>query len=704
MPRIQRILLFLGSVVLLCVVFYLNQGRVFPKSEPSVVIFSGLLTLSLVIFFLEHYFTSPTDVVASSMSLLLLLAPMHNSLARFGVWYWLFFFYNLTLLLTSLGALLLFDESITSQDWKNRLSYQLKRFSVFFGNGRFLFSSLFFLSLVFYVDSQSKEFLILAAYATLLILVNPTNYFLGTTSRGSTESSDIGRIIGVQSKQTFLAKLYKKRLPVKRFDLVQFRYSMDEDHKTLSGLIIDNFLLNEEQWIKVLRCENELLGLGENLLPKRSSANIVYKVKSPENGDFLNRFVGVVVEGSTIPQLKFDYAGKVPIREGYLLEMGFEKPVLYQVVQGTTDVEKLESKNEAGFIIGEAVQLGTWEAEKQKFERFGWLPELNAPVLLASKIAPVAPLPGEIRIGCIPQTNYPVMLNLRDAISHHLAILGVTGCGKSVFTRWLIRSVVDAGTKVIFVDFTNEYRTKYPAADLSPVINEADQQKLFAAIETISTELEKFANQRDKTLMREQEKVLHDTFSAGIESFLKSEQTMTLFELPDVSNTTGILEYTKFFFKVLFEIARLHKNFGKQLCIVLEEAHTVIPEWNFIGVEEKKAQSLVNSIGQIALQGRKYDVGFIVIAQRTANVSKTVLTQCNSIIAFQQFDKTSSEFLANYVGSEMVQTLSGLKFRQAIAVGKGFRSGVPVIFEVPKIEEVDYPLVAAEPTNPAPAG
>jgi len=119
----------------------------------------------------------------------------------------------------------------------------------------------------------------------------------------------------------------------------------------------------------------------------------------------------------------------------------------------------------------------------------------------------------------------------------------------------------------------------------------------------------------------------------------------------------------------------------------LEEAHTIIPEWNFIGIDDKRASSLVNSIGQIALQGRKYNVGFIVIAQRTANVSKTVLTQCNSVIAFQQFDRTSSDFLGNYMGSDFVGALTRLKQRHAIAVGKAFRGGIPVIFEVPHIEE-----------------
>ena len=77
----------------------------------------------------------------------------------------------------------------------------------------------------------------------------------------------------------------------------------------------------------------------------------------------------------------------------------------------------------------------------------------------------------------------------------------------------------------------------------------------------------------------------------------------------------------------------------------------------------------------------------LVIAQRTANVSKTVLTQCNTIISFQEFDKTSSEFLANYFGQGIADVLPNLKFRQAIAAGKALKSNVPMIFEVPEINE-----------------
>jgi uncharacterized protein len=71
-------------------------------------------------------------------------------------------------------------------------------------------------------------------------------------------------------------------------------------------------------------------------------------------------------------------------------------------------------------------------------------------------------------------------------------------------------------------------------------------------------------------------------------------------------------------------------------------------------------------------------------------VSKAVLTQGNAIIAFQQFDKTSCDLLSNYMDEKMVKSLSTLKFRQACTVGRAFKSGVPVIFEVPLIKETMY--------------
>lgn len=690
MARQKRVILFVICFILLLVVFFSTTGLFFPTDGPHVVIFAALLMIAFVTLFLEYIFTTPTDVLASTIAILLLLSPLGKTLSNFGVWYWIFYSYNCLLLLCSLAALLLLDSSSSSVGTRNRVSSYLKRFSTSFGNGKFLFAVLFFLTLIFYIDSQTNEFLALAGLSIFILLVNPIQSIVSLISLRTKHHGDIGEIIGVQSKNVFLAKLYSERGPVKRFDLVEFRfrYSMGDEQNIYKGLIIDNFVLDEQQWIKILSTADIRNSLGSDPQNPILQSNIVYQINGGNRPSYFDSLVGVVMENSNIGKIRFEYNGRKPVYEGNLLHIQNEgKTILYQVVQGLTTVQTLESRNEAGFIVGEAVQLGEWSPDKLRFEKYGWVPDINSPVFLADDITLPEIAEEEVIIGNIPGTNYPVIVNLNDAVTHHLGILGITGCGKSVFCRNLLKSITERGIKAICVDFTNEYRKKCASLSPVPIVPEDKQDELFQAIDALSAELEKWPREQNKCLIKEKSDFLKKCFVDSITVYLQSQDKLALFELPDVSNTTGILEYTKWFFRGLFEVAKKHNNFGKQICVVLEEAHTVVPEWSFLGVDDRKAQPLVNSISQIALQGRKYNVGFIVIAQRTANVSKTILTQCNSIIAFQQFDRTSADYLANYMGNEMVRAIPELKFRQAIAVGKAFKSGIPIIFEVPVIEE-----------------
>jgi uncharacterized protein len=241
--------------------------------------------------------------------------------------------------------------------------------------------------------------------------------------------------------------------------------------------------------------------------------------------------------------------------------------------------------------------------------------------------------------------------------------------------------------KFVAVDFTGDYKSRLATLNPVDVVPPTVAAGLFQNVDALAAEMTKFPNQRDVGKMAEWEQQLRVGFRNAILAFLQGDSQVAIFELPDVANTTSILSYTRWFFKVLFDIAKEGAHILGQLCVVLEEAHTVVPEWNFVAADDKGAQALLNQIAQIALQGRKYGVGFMVIAQRTANVSKTVLTQCNTIIAFQQFDKTSSDFLANYMGPAMIDALQNLRPRQAVAVGKAFRNGLPTIFRVPNITE-----------------
>ena len=397
-------------------------------------------------------------------------------------------------------------------------------------------------------------------------------------------------------------------------------------------------------------------------------------------------------DGTDVSNLRFLQAGNAAVAEGDLVQVDVGTgTILYQVVNAAVETEALESRNEADFVVGQAIQLGLWNATTASFERFGWVPSARTPVTRATEIPAPPPGEDEVELGCVPGTSFPVLLNSRDAISHHMAILGVTGVGKSVFVRDLIRRVATDDLRVIVVDFTREWRGRLGDMGGSTMIPEADAASLRIAIQELSDELAKFKNQQSHDYIKERKEILHNGFRAAIKDFLEGEGRIRVFELPDLSNTEGVLEYTQWFFQTLFRIARDDGSYGRRVCVVLEEAHTVVPEWNFIGLSDKSSQALVNNISQIALQGRKYNVGFIVIAQRTASVSKTVLTQCNTIIAFQCFDGTSIDFLSHYLPRSTAETLPNLRFRRAVAIGKAIRGSVPLIFDIPEIQEPAIP-------------
>ena len=115
----------------------------------------------------------------------------------------------------------------------------------------------------------------------------------------------------------------------------------------------------------------------------------------------------------------------------------------------------------------------------------------------------------------------------------------------------------------------------------------------------------------------------------------------------------------------------------KRICIVMEEAYGFIPKSTF--GRQDFGQPNVSRIAQLLLNCRKYNIGFFVITQRTALVSKTILYQCNTIIALQTFDETSKNFMGAYINQKYLDSMSILPRYCAIVVGKGSSCDKPVI-------------------------
>lgn len=675
-------LMGLSLLILMCVGTYFTHGFSFIVNDFWFA--SGLLLLILLSLVDQPFFSKDSNIFVNGITAalsLLLVAPNERTTI-----YWTFFAIVIYLIISSYILMWLRKRELNLEGVATQTITRINRL---IGKPETIFSAFFLWGVVRQYGLQSNQFNALLWFWIIFMVLNVPAVAKTIDSKISNETAKdaqnaVGKIFGVQSKNTFLVKLSEDRKqPLRRFDFVEFFYSVDE--RAHKGIVLDVYLLDQEQWIKVLTT-SEIDALFDPSVEKYTP-DYIYKVLNPPDNDYLKRFVGLIYQDSVIEKIRFSYNAKIDVYSGQLIELNVgEHKILYQVIQGITKNEQLSSKNESSFIVGEAIQLGQWNTDSGCFEQFGWVPSVNTPIFLASTIEPPAILEDEYIVGNIPDTNYPVILNKKYAVTHHTAILGVTGSGKSVFARNMINQIADNNTSVIIVDLTGEYREKMPG--LGSIVTEEEAKSITEAIDTLAQENAQFANKRDPKNIFNAEKTIKTVFNGALKRFLESEADKIVFELSEISNNASSLEYTRWFFWVLFNTAKYFQNYGKRVCIVLEEAHTIIPEISSMGVSDSASRATVNSIAQIALQGRKYNIGFIVIAQRTANVSKTVLTQCNSVIVFQELDKTTSDFLANYMGRSFVDILPTLKNRTAIAMGKAFRSNSPMIFKVPDIIEV----------------
>jgi hypothetical protein len=685
----NRFILFGLFFVIFIISFYLYSGSFFPSTETKDLWFySGIFMVLFSILFIEPYYTSPKNVITNAIPLLLVFLAIKTSFDNQAFW-WAAIITLILLILSSIFALTIEDKNKSLEHWKNKTSIKIKDIVVIIGQGKVLYSSVFIYFLLTYHSIQDFYTVVLFILWFFVVTIDPKKIHGSFSSPHKNKKKEqIGEIFGVQSKKVFLARIYDDIKNVNKFDIVKFKYSLqDADSNTIIGIVFDVYFLSREKWAKIIQLKER--EESSDMLEE----NIIYKIFNKETiRDVgkeirMNDFVGIVVDNSNIGKIKFEYSKKEDdLQDEELLELKVGlSTIYYQVVAGTTKKEKLEEKNETGFIEGEALQLGEWKNEDLFFQKFGWVPAIGTPIFKAntSDIAPTEFSLPDYKLGVIPNTKLPSIINLDKAISHHMALIGITGSGKSFLAREIINQI-KIDTKVICIDFNKEF-----VSTLTPppanIISDMKAQEISEKIDWINNELDKFSNQQDKAQIAQKKTEIKTALKEEIESFLNdSTCNIKIFELPDVSNTTGIFDYTKYFFRVLFEIAKEKQIAGNpaKICVVLEEAHTIIPEWNFSGSGDKTSQGLVNSIGQITLQGRKYGIGFLVIAQRTANVSKTVLTQCNTVICFRAFDETSFSFLGNYVGKDMIQVLPNLKQYHAVVAGKAVKSNIPMIIDL----------------------
>lgn len=348
-----------------------------------------------------------------------------------------------------------------------------------------------------------------------------------------------------------------------------------------------------------------------------------------------------------------------------------------------TQEEILAERNTYGYARGSAKKVGAWNEAVRRFEHVPWIPQLNEPVYLKQ----TATAPDEPdAIGFFPNTTFPVTVDVQKLVTHNAAILGILGVGKTFLALELVERMLLEGIKVIALDLTNQYET-----ELAPFFDATAEQILIDALKAVGPP--------GKTIVRQ-----NVAEGGSVEAFrteLKNQLTIfeatpgallkiynpTVFEVwrqdskPFQGQASMVqltpTEITRIVTELALEICSSTISDRARMCLVFEEAHSLIPEWNAVVSDGDKAAT--NGTAKAILQGRKYGLGCLVITQRTANITKTILNQCNSVFALRVFDSTGMEFLRNYVGEEYAGVLSTLEDRHAVVFGRASSCSDPVL-------------------------
>ena len=434
------------------------------------------------------------------------------------------------------------------------------------------------------------------------------------------------------------------------------------------------------------------------------------RVLEGHDASILNRmaqFCGIVDEGTTLDFLQFEVVEDRDLAEGRLVEAAIAgEPVLFQVIEGLTREEIVQQKNKYGYARAKARKIGRWNAQDGKFEPAKWLPRINTPVFLRETEEHTTTAEA---VGHFPGTPYAVGIDILEAVTHNTAILGILGIGKSYLAMELVERMIAAGIKVISLDLTKQY-----AEQLSHLLvadhGQAKLEELMAAggrSEARQNKQEGGSRQAFKAKVVEQFREFLDPEN---EQYLRVinptefevwQQTGGLYKETAAMALLTPCEITAIMSEAALEVVQeMSMTDRARVCLVYEEAHSLVPEWTSVAAEGDRTATAASA--RAILQGRKYGLGCLLITQRTANVTKTILNQCNTIFAMRTFDDTGKDFLSNYIGGDYAAVLPSLEARHAVVFGKASTCDNPVLIRLNDRDKFVEAFRAANPPRPLP--
>jgi len=705
--RWRLVILVLYVLALLAASFIAFGSVLPPTAEKGLWLYSGIGAAILGNLLVTPFFSKPADTVSYTVAALIGLLPFKpDSLGkevRFDQTLWAATLLFLVFLLACSLISIALKDSVGTKT--TRIARSFYHVSSAIGTPRTVFSAVFLYSLLVFHRGVPREYLTISLAWILIIALQPLETFAKILSRVVNEwgsdkhSRAVGVVIGQQIPNIVLVQ-ESPGASLRPGDLMLVQSS---EGTPCIGLVLNQVGYTDAKW-------HRLLSLGASL-GKDTTLTSSFSFREVEAGQVIpisnkellaelnkdpvwrrkERLIGVVAPQTNLTTLQLEVVCiNSDLREGALLEVEIgNQAVLYQVVNGLTREEIVKQENTRGFVTAVATKIGYWDADNRRLRTAAWIPQPHAPVYLAETTDYNFDVQA---IGRFPNTSYTVEIDPDLLVTHNTAVLGILGSGKSFLTLELVERCIKAGIKVLCLDMTDQY-----ASSLAPYF---DAQLLSNEI----TGLQEIGR-RGKTNVKQNVEEGGSTsefrtrLKAILEAFLDQGQRENLVKIlnpaefevwrqdskpfqnkASMASLTPV-EITRLVTEVCLEVMQGQGMTDRaRCCLVFEEAHSLVPEWTSTSADHDR--SACNGTAKAILQGRKFGLGCIAVTQRTANITKSILNQCNTVFALRTFDATGVEFLRHYVGDDYARLLSSLEERHCVVFGRASSCKDPALIRL----------------------
>ncbi len=337
------------------------------------------------------------------------------------------------------------------------------------------------------------------------------------------------------------------------------------------------------------------------------------------------------------------------------------------VKEYSTNLETSLPVDEWSYTVVKTKPLIIWDGYQRKRPTFPPPPGSHVDIPSPSLLSKVLGFSEDgVFLGRVQHHNVEARFDLSKLLQKHLAILAMSGAGKSYLTSVLIEELLERKPEhgrigIVVFDVHGEYvGFAYPNSpykdvtevfngeevklslkhlgtgglrDLNPSISDAQLRELNNL--DLSGDIEDLINQVNK---RVENKKVRDTLvsnlrnvqplgissieSPSMEAAVKPGKLL-IFDLSPVTDMRKKRAIVYYYIRRLFEL-RKQKKIPPTL-IILEEAHQFAPER-----EEGVFSKYI--IDTVAREGRKFGLSLCLISQRPIRLSTTALSQCNTHI------------------------------------------------------------------------